>query len=73
MTIKSMRVSTKDETKDFEINTGFKQDDAQSATLFTLVLEHASKKVNNETLRTGQIIPNADDIVLITKRREIFN
>lgn len=76
MTLKSTRVSVrtaKGETNEFTTNKGVRQGDSLSATLFNLVLEYVTRKISKGTLRTrgSQIIAYADDVVVITKRREI--
>lgn len=77
MTIKTTKIAIKTikgETEVFEINKGVKQGDSLSATLFNLALEYATRNVNKRTLRTGggQIVAYADDVVIMTKRREIM-
>ena len=53
---------------------GVKQGDSLSATLFNIALEYITRKVNKGTIRTrgAQIIAYADDLVLVTKRRDIM-
>ena len=78
MTMKSSKMNVITEygiTDSFEINKGVRQGDALSATLFNLALEYVLRKVSKKgTLRTRgeQIIAYADDIAVITKRRQIM-
>ncbi|XP_072401635.1 uncharacterized protein [Diabrotica undecimpunctata] len=60
------------DTEEFVITKGVRQEDSLSATLFNLALEYIVRKINKGTLRTreGQLVANADDIVLITKNKK---
>lgn len=77
MTMENSKIcvkTRKGDTCEFLVNKGVRQGDSLSATLFNLTLEYVTKKINKKSIRTngGQIIAYADDVVLITKRREIM-
>lgn len=63
------------DTKEFKTTRGVRQGDALSATLFNIALEYVLRKLNTKgSLRCkgSQIIAYADDLVVMTKRREIM-
>lgn len=77
MTLKTTRLTIKTqkgETEEFEVNKGVRQGDSLSTTLFNLVLEYVTRKINRGNIRTGggQLIAYADDIVIVAKTRSIL-
>lgn len=77
MTLNANKINiktSKGDTEIFEINKGVRQGDTLSALLFNITLEYTTRNINKGTLRTrgGQIIAYADDVVVITKRRDIM-
>lgn len=77
MTMENSRICIKTDRGDtemFTINKGVRQGDALSATLFNFAIEYATRKINRSSIRKngGQIIAYADDVVIITKRRDIM-
>lgn len=76
-TMKETKVSIKTQkgdTEEFRINKGVKQGDSLSAMLFNMAIEYVTRTINKGTIRSrgGQLVAYADDLALITKRRDIM-
>ena len=64
-------LTQKGETEELKFNTGIKQGDALSATLFILALQYVPRRIEKGTLRTKgeQIVAYDDDIALTIRSR----